>query len=226
MPSTPTAITENDTVQNETLEPPVKRLLEHVQDQLVCFGPKWATEYAALTNIGEPRRFFVSRLGGSGSTWFAKTLNSHPDVFCSHEGVLALVYPRRAYDDDDHFRFIERMARDNMHGSYRAIGDVGSTWLGQQIVFPKQWTTGWLVRHPVRTLNTVMQNVLAEGEGFPPVAETEWNPISLMFEVDCAKLSPGDLFLLHQAEVWARSLLYVKYFRAADHIIRIEDMSN
>ncbi len=46
---------------------------------------------------GEHHRFLVNRMGSSGSTWLVKLLNSHPDVFCYHEGVLAQIYPHKSY---------------------------------------------------------------------------------------------------------------------------------
>src|SRR5438552_2002563 len=42
-----------------------------------------------------------------------------------------------------------------MHGAYKAIGDVGSSWLGHIQEVPRNlFTTGMLLRHPARMLNT------------------------------------------------------------------------
>src|SRR2546430_6937875 len=49
---------------------------------------------------GEHHRFLVNRMGSSGSTWLVKLLNSHPDVFCYHEGVLAQIYPQKSYTSE------------------------------------------------------------------------------------------------------------------------------
>ncbi|PYX07256.1 MAG: hypothetical protein DMG85_11920, partial [Acidobacteria bacterium] len=79
---------------------------------------------------GEHHRFLVNRMGSSGSTWLVKLLNSHPDVFCYHEGVLAQIYPLKSYTSEHVVNFIRWLAWDDMHGAYKAIGDVGSSWLG------------------------------------------------------------------------------------------------
>src|SRR6266576_566345 len=104
---------------------------------------------------GEHHRFLVNRMGSSGSTWLVKLLNSHPDIFCYHEGVLAQIYPHKSYTAEQVVNFIQWLAWDNMHGAYKAIGDVGSSWLGHLLAVPSNlFTTGILFRHPARMLNT------------------------------------------------------------------------
>jgi hypothetical protein len=104
---------------------------------------------------GEHHRFLVNRMGSSGSTWLVKLLNSHPDVFCYHEGVLAQIYPHKSYTSEHVVNFIRSLAWDDMHGAYKAIGDVGSSWLGHIHAVPRNlFTTGILLRHPARMLNT------------------------------------------------------------------------
>ena len=104
---------------------------------------------------GEHHRFLVNRMGSSGSTWLVKLLNSHPDVFCYHEGVLAQIYPLKSYTSEHVVNFIRWLAWDDMHGAYKAIGDVGSSWLGHIQEVPRNlFTTGMLLRHPARMLNT------------------------------------------------------------------------
>jgi len=104
---------------------------------------------------GEHHRFLVNRMGSSGSTWLVKLLNSHPDVFCYHEGVLAQIYPHKSYTSEHVVNFIQSLAWDDMHGAYKAIGDVGSSWLGHIQAVPRNlFTTGMLLRHPARMLNT------------------------------------------------------------------------
>jgi len=71
---------------------------------------------------GEHHRFLVNRMGSSGSTWLVKLLNSHPDVFCYHEGVLAQIYPLKSYTSEHVVNFIRWLAWDDMHGAYKAIG--------------------------------------------------------------------------------------------------------
>ncbi len=197
-----------------------------MQNDVIKNEPPYGREYAALGRLGGPRRFFVSRLGGTGSTWFAKVLNSHPDVFCAHEAVLWFIYPRKTFDVHDHFRFVECVAYDGMHDAYSAIGHVGSTWLDQQGIFPRTWKTGYLMRHPVRTLNSIFRNVAAEGGKFPTVPQSELKEIESLFEVDCAKLDAGDLFFLQNAGVWARAISAVTDFGCADYVFRLEDLND
>jgi hypothetical protein len=110
---------------------------------------------ASLEATGYHHRFLVNRLGSTGSTWLAKLLNSDPDVFCYHEGILAQVFPATSYTGDDVINFIRRLATDDMHDAYKAVGDVGSVWIGHLLALPKGlFTTGLLLRHPARMLNT------------------------------------------------------------------------
>jgi hypothetical protein len=111
--------------------------------------------FSELDIHGEHRRFLVNRMGSSGSTWLVKLLNSHPDVFCYHEGVLAQIYPHQSYASEHVVNFIRWLAADDMKGAYKAVGDVGSSWLGHiQAVPTNLFTTGILLRHPARMLNT------------------------------------------------------------------------
>jgi hypothetical protein len=104
---------------------------------------------------GSHRRFLVNRMGGTGSSWLVKLLNTHPDVFCYHEGVIVRTYPASSYGSDDIVSFMGWLAEDDMKGAYKAVGDVGSAWLGHLTSIPKEvFTTGILLRHPARTLNT------------------------------------------------------------------------
>src|SRR5438552_1869034 len=104
---------------------------------------------------GEHHRFMVNRMGSSGSTWLVKLLNSHPDVFCYHEGVLAQIYPQKSYTSEHVVNFIRSLAWDDMHGAYKAIGDVGSSLLEHIQAVPRNlFTTAILLRHPARMLNT------------------------------------------------------------------------
>src|SRR5262245_38411562 len=102
---------------------------------------------------GLHRRFIVARMGTTGSTWLAKLLNSHPDVFCSHELIVAQVYPAREFGVADVERLIELLATNCLHGAYVAAGDVGSVWSGYAIALTGKFTTGLLIRHPARIVN-------------------------------------------------------------------------
>src|SRR5438046_8834857 len=104
--------------------------------------------FSELEIHGEHRRFLVNRMGSSGSTWLVKLLNSHPDVFCYHEGLLAQRYPQKSYTGEHVINFIRWLAWDDMHGAYKAIGDVGSSLLEPiQAVLRNLLTTAILFRH-------------------------------------------------------------------------------
>src|SRR5437870_615055 len=99
------------------------------------------------------RGFVINRIGSTGSTWLAKLLNSHADVYCSHEGFTAHVYLSTECTADDVLKFIEYFAWDTKHGAYKVLGDIGSVWAGH-LPHLKPMTRGLLVRHPARLLNT------------------------------------------------------------------------
>src|SRR5262245_23316782 len=77
---------------------------------------------ADLKLCGAHRRFAVARMGSTGSTWLAKLLNSHPDVFGYHEGIITRIAPATSYGSDEVLAFIKVLACDAMHGAYRAAG--------------------------------------------------------------------------------------------------------
>ncbi len=188
------------------------------------FAEKYADRYRALKAGSSDRRFLVTRMGGTGSAWLAKVLNSHSDVFCSHEGILAQVYPRTTYDADDLFKFTERLAADIMHGAYRAFGDVGSAWLPQFRLIPRSlFTTAMLVRHPIRVLNTRLSRLPANDMSH---REIDREQIEAIFDVDTRGLGPRDLHFLHDAGIWARSIVEALHFRPVEHVIRIEDLAD
>jgi hypothetical protein len=74
-----------------------------------------------LKVLGNVNRFVMSRIGSTGSTWLAKLLNAHPDVYCTHEGFLARVYPADHPSHEDILRFIEYFAWDTQHEAYRVL---------------------------------------------------------------------------------------------------------
>jgi hypothetical protein len=112
-------------IRSASLRQQIEAVVEKVQ------APALSEITSRLSNLqicGKSRRFVVSRMGSTGSTWLAKLLNSHPDVFCSHERILARTYPTRSYGNSEILQFMESLAWDDMHGAYSAIGDVGSVW--------------------------------------------------------------------------------------------------
>jgi hypothetical protein len=145
---------------------------------------------------GYHRRFLVNRMGSTGSTWLVKLLNSHPDVFCYHEGVLAQAFPATSYSSDDIVRFIHWLIRDDMHGAYRAIGDVGSAWLGHIQALPKgMFTVGVLLRHPARMLNTRL-NVYKNDQSFTEIDAVCLRKIEEAWGINAKRRSPMDQIFL------------------------------
>src|SRR5438105_4434195 len=117
-------------------------------------GDIWRDIAARLSELqvsGPHRRFLVQRLGSTGSTWLAKLLNSHPDVFCYQEGVISKIFPARSYGNEEILGFIQLLSEDRMHDAYAAVGDVGSTWLPHVLALPRdKFSSGLLLRHPAR----------------------------------------------------------------------------
>src|SRR5690242_11689023 len=87
-----------------------------------------AAQLAQLELRGNHRRFIVTRMGHTGSTWLAKLLNSHPDVLCMHEHIISRIYPSPSFNSDHIVEVVRWLAEDRLHDAYLAAGDVGSTW--------------------------------------------------------------------------------------------------
>ena len=135
-------------------------LPESPSDTLMSAEAFWNSfEYRGLQ-----QRFFVCRLGSTGSAYLARLINAHPDVFCSHEGVLWNRQDLSAGQSErEQQAFLAFICSDAMHGAYLANGDVGSAWLSYLRLAPKycpvgnagpKLVTGILQRHPLRVLNT------------------------------------------------------------------------
>src|SRR5277367_7028576 len=86
--------------------------------------PPLRNEFSQLEILGNHRRFVVARMGSTGSTWLAKLLNSHVDVFCTHEQVLCRVASAGAVSSADTCSLVREIATSTHHGAYRAAGDV------------------------------------------------------------------------------------------------------
>jgi hypothetical protein len=177
-------------------------------------------EIESLVTPHPPRvpRFAVARMGSTGSTWFAKLLNSHPEVYCSHEGVAARAYPARTYGSDDIIRFVDWLACDNMHGAYAAIGDVGSIWQSHAPAL-RGFQTALLVRHPARLLRTRLITYPMD-QSF-----TEINADSDVCElrgIVMAACEPLDRVFLHDLHIFAAQAWGLD---RGIPVIRIEDMT-
>ncbi len=173
---------------------------------------------ANLETIGDCKRFVVNRMGSTGSTWLAKLLNSHPDVFCSHEGVISRIYPAQNCSSDDILHFLEYFAWDNKHGAYCAIGDVGSVWAVHIAYLP--FTTALLVRHPARLLETRLRTY-PSNQSFTAVEPKAQTCLRELWGIDPGKEEPVDQVLLNDQVIFASQLWLID---KTNLIIRIEDM--
>jgi hypothetical protein len=176
-------------------------------------------DMASLGLVGRHRRFLVTRMGSTGSTWFAKLLNSSPEVYCSHELVVQNVFPRRTFDNADIQRMIAMIATDDMHGAYDAVGDVGSIFMWH-LDYVKGFKTGILVRHPARLLHTRLA-VYPQDQSFSEVPKETHRAAAELWGIDMAGLGPQDQIFIHDAYVFSSQLWAIE--RA--QLIRIEDMS-
>lgn len=189
--------------------------------------------YEKLKSIslsGSHRRFFVSRLGSTGSTWLAKLLNSHPEVFCEHEGILKKIYPRKDFGPEDITEFILTVAHNTHHNAYKAAGDVGSVSLTHAIRLPEGLiTTALLIRHPARMLFTKISNIHPE-----TLSEFKKNlnkPNEIIVQealkkewgIDDSRFEDMDRIFLRNAYRWVAQLKRAQKFNLL--IIKIEDMN-
>lgn len=169
---------------------------------------------------GTFRRFVINRMGATGSTWLAKLLNSHPDVYCSHEGVLAHVYPSQTYGEEAIWHFLEHLAWDDKHNAYKAVGDVGSVWANQVPDLPL--TTGLLLRHPARLLQTRLTTYPID-QAFTAIRSDIGTSICGRWGVDFFAQTPVDQVFLQDLFIFvSQSWL----FNEVDVVIRIEDMAD
>jgi hypothetical protein len=148
------------------------------------------------------RRFVVARMGSTGSAWLAKLLNSHPDVFCSHESVAARAYPARRYDHGDIFRLLRWLAWDKMHGAYTAIGDVGSVW-AMHAVGLHEFQTAILLRHPARLLNSRLAHY-PDDQSFTEVGSDAG--VREVWDIDMSTCEPLDRVFLHDLFIFASQI--------------------
>lgn len=158
-------------------------------------------------------------MGSTGSAWLAKLLNSHPDVFCSHEGVAARAYPAHSYDHSDIIRFLGWLAWDTMHGAYTVIGDIGSVWQSHAAAL-RGFKTAVLMRHPAYLLNTRL-TTYPNDQSFTAI--TSDSDVRQLWGIDMGACDPLDRVFLHDlftfaCQTWAAE--------RAIRLIRIEDMAN
>jgi hypothetical protein len=158
-------------------------------------------------------------MGSTGSGWLAKLLNSHPDIFCSHEAVVARAYPAASYRAPDIFRFIDWLARSSMPGAYTSIGDVGSVWQSYAAAL-RGFKTAALVRHPARVLNT-RPTTYPNDQSFTEI-DTD-SDVRSLWGIDMAACEPLDRIFLHDLLVFAAQTWAVE---RGIRLIRIDDMAD
>lgn len=183
-------------------------------------------EWLADTRInGAHRRFFVCRLGQSGSTWFAKLLNSHPEVFCSHERILGNIHPQTGVSMEDQHRLIQWYASDTQHETYKAVGDIGSLDLFLAVSLPRDiFQIGMLMRHPLNQIHTRM-NVIHHDPSELVIDDkrlaTEFY-IKRDLGIDASKHSELDRYFLVNTWFWHRQF---ERAREMDTVIQVERLN-
>jgi hypothetical protein len=188
-------------------------------------GAAFAAIRSALASLclhGTHRRFLVNRMGSTGSSWLSKLLNSHPDVFCSHETVVGKVFPAQSYGNEEILALIRQLAEIQLHGAYSAVGDVGSTWLGHVTNLPEQtFTTAMLVRHPARLLYSRLTRY-ATDQAFTPLAPALLDQIEEIWGINVSGRDPLDQIFVQDAYTFASQ---VRGLGKVDLLIRLEDMN-
>jgi len=198
-----------------------QRIISLVDRRHQVSAPLIALRLSNLRIQGNFRRFMVTRMGSTGSTWLAKLLNSHPDVYCSHEGVLSQVYPANQTNGGDHLlRYIEYFAWDTKHEAYQVVGDVGSVWPIHFASLPS-FTTGILLRHPARMLNTRL-NVYPGDQSFSAIPDKSRTDIQELWGIDLSQYEPIDQIFLHDIFTFAEQVWTLD---KVDVVIRLEDLA-
>ena len=100
--------------------------------------------------------FAVLSWGCAGTTWLAKALNSHPEIFCVHGVNFALRVgsePRLQFEGVEYAAFVERLAR-----YYPVVGDVHGLNPSDMVPLRKKLGAAFacavLVREPIERLKS------------------------------------------------------------------------
>lgn len=182
-----------------------------------------SSQLGALELNGLHRRFLVNRMGSTGSSWLAKLLNTHPDVFCYHEGVITRIFPATAYTNDDIITFIRWLAEHDMNGAYKAVGDVGSAWTGHIIAMPKRlFTTGILLRHPARVLNSRLK-VFPKDQSFTEIDEACLQHVEQIWGIKASQQSQIDQAFLQDL---GNLVAQIQAAASTDVIMHLERMNS
>jgi hypothetical protein len=160
----------------------------------------------------------VARMGGTGSAWLAKLLNSHPDIFCSHEAVAARAFPAKQYSPGDILSYLRWLAWDTMHDAYWAIGDVGSVWQTHTAAL-EGFRTAVLIRHPAR----VLASRLATYPYDQSFTQIESAPdIRKIWGIDISRFDPIDAIFVNDLHIFAGQVWSLE---RGVRIVRIEDLA-
>ena len=172
-----------------------------------------------LRVIGNVKRFIISRMGSTGSSWLAKLLNAHPEVYCSHEGMMAHVYPSDQLTARDVLEFIGYFAWDAKHEAYSVLGDVGSAFISH-LHYLTSFTTALLVRHPARMLNTRL-TVYPNDQSFSAIPADSQVCIQELWGINLNDYEPIDQIFLHDTWTFASQVWVLD---KADLLIRLEEL--
>lgn len=157
-------------------------------------------------------------MGGTGSAWLAKLLNSHPDVFCTHEAVAARAFPAKEYPASNILNYLRWLAWDTMHDAYAAIGDVGSVWQTHAAALDG-FRTAVLVRHPARVLASRLA-IYPHDQSFTEIKLAA--DIREIWDIDISGFDPADQIFVHDLHIYAS---HVWSSRRGVRILRIEDFT-
>jgi hypothetical protein len=195
----------------------IDRVVQHVNTYHADAFQRLDTFLTRLQVYCSHRRFVVARMGSTGSTWLAKLLNSHPDVFCSHEQVVSQIYPAREFGGADIERLIEHLATDCMHNAYAAVGDVGSVWSGYAIGLSGKFTTGLLIRHPAHIVN---RRLVTRALDFTTIGPEARMSIETLWGIPMDSVEPLDQAFIHDLHTFACQLYRLDQI---DCVMRVED---
>jgi hypothetical protein len=179
-------------------------------------------EFSTLRLLGDHRRFVVARMGSTGSTWLAKLLNSHLDVFCTHEQVLSRVDSCDSVSSGAKCNLVRDIATITHHGAYKAAGDVGSVWIPHAVALKGKFTTALLLRHPARLLSTRLR-VYPNDQSYTQVHQQNLDMIRQLWDIDADGLDAMDRVFVQDLFIFASQSYAVSKI---DMIVRIEDLAD
>jgi len=187
------------TASTPTGEQPSRQEQSHNENRTT---PSLDSFWSSFEYRGLQQRFFVCRLGSTGSAYLAKLIGAHPEVYCSHEGILAnRPFSAVRQTEEEQQAFLTYLCADAMHHAYKATGDVGSAWLAYLRLAPKYCPvgnagpllrTGILHRHPLRVLKTQLHIAAREPVSLPTDATKIMSEYFGTNGIDCDLKSVND----------------------------------